>query len=88
LHEAFQSFILREVALGGVKDVAPVFDEPPAMDENNILTLAGYVPITPQPVFFILKYRYEHPTWRLVGIRVKWGNRRGRLAICQRGRGR
>jgi hypothetical protein len=70
LQEAFQTFILDEVQIGGVRDVAPVFDEPPAIGEDGILTLAGYFPTTPLRVLFNLKYRYEHPTWKLTGIRV------------------
>lgn len=70
LLEAFQAFILDEVQIGGVRDVAPVFDEPPAIGEDGILTLAGHVPTTPLRVLFNLRYRYEHPAWKLMGIRV------------------
>jgi hypothetical protein len=47
-----------------------VFDEPPAIGEDGILTLAGHVPTTPLRVLFNLRYRYEHPAWKLMGIRV------------------
>jgi hypothetical protein len=70
LQEAFQAFIMDEVQIGGVRDVAPVFDEPPAIGEDGILTLAGHVPTTPLRVLFNLRYRYEHPAWKLMGIRV------------------
>ncbi len=70
LHEAFQSFILDEADLGDVKDAVPVFDEPPILGEDGILTLAGHVPTAPQRVLFNLEYRYEHPAWKLTGIQV------------------
>lgn len=69
----FQKFIDLEVDLGGIKNVEPIFDQPPEIDKDGILGLAGYYPTKPLRVRFNLDYTYEHPAWKLIGIQVKTG---------------
>ena len=68
LDTAFRSFIVDQASIGGIKDVSPVFDEPPAINKQDILALSGYFPTTPLRVMFELNYVYEDPDWKLIGI--------------------
>ena len=68
--EAFQSFIDNEIDLSAIREVEPIFDDPPAIDSDGILILKGYFPTQPRRVHFQLKYVYEHPAWKLLGVRV------------------
>lgn len=71
LKEAFQSFIDNDISIIGIKDVSLVFDAPPAVDEQGLLTLSGYYPTRPVRVLFTLQYEYEHPSWQLMSISVE-----------------
>lgn len=73
LQRNFQSFIDKEVHLGGVKDVTPEFDSPPAVDSNHVLVVTGHYATHPSQVKFTLKYLKEGQEWKLVGIDVKVG---------------
>lgn len=70
LAEVFQPLIDAEVDLAPIDQVAPVFSEPPALDEDGLLVLEGYYPTQPSQVAFELTYAYEHPEWKLFGINV------------------
>ncbi len=70
LETAFQPLIDREVDLAAIEHVAPIFREPPALDENGMLVLEGYYPTRQARVIFELTYTYEHPQWKLFGINV------------------
>jgi len=73
LQKNFQSFIDKEVHLGGVKDVTPELDSPPAVDSNHVLVVAGHYATHPSQVKFKLKYLKEGQEWKLVGIDVNVG---------------
>lgn len=70
LKETFQSFIDKEVDIEGIKDVSPTFESKPAIDKEGVLLLKGHYPTKPKRVNFVLKYAYERPDWKLVGIEV------------------
>jgi hypothetical protein len=70
LQKAFQGFIDREVDIAGVRDVNPEFDKPPEIDNEGRLVVSGYYPTKPLRVQFTLKYAYEHPSWKLMGLKV------------------
>ena len=70
LQSMFQEFIDKNIDLSGVNGVQPVFSDPPALDEHEWLILKGYFPTKPSRVKFDLKYAYEHPNWKLVGLNV------------------
>jgi Ca2+-binding EF-hand superfamily protein len=71
LLKAFQSFIDKEVDLSRVTDMAPVYDKPPAVRGNGVLTAAGRYPTTPQAVVFHFQYSLGKTGWRLVQMQVK-----------------
>jgi hypothetical protein len=73
LKASFQSFIDKEVHLGGVKDVAPEFDTPPAVNTDHVLVATGHYPTNPSQVKFTIKYIKEGDAWKLIGINVKIG---------------
>ena len=78
LQRAFQPFIDKKVNLGALRTLQPVFDSPPSVDADGILMVMGHYP--PQPyvgkegtfkVYFTLRYTYELPKWKLLGIDVQ-----------------
>ena len=78
VEEAFKLFYSEEFsgAMSKVEGVAPVFDQPPAIDDQATLVLSGYYPTTPLTVWFNLGYVYEHPQWKLSAINVNIGSGR------------
>lgn len=70
LAEIFKPFIEKGADLSPIKKVQPIFDEPPEIDGDGVLILKGYYPTPPHNVRFRLKYVYEHPAWKLLGIRI------------------
>ena len=70
LQDAFQVFMAREIVITGIKDVSPVFSEPPTIDAAEILKLSGYYPTSPLRVLFNLEYTFEDSTWKLLGIGI------------------
>jgi hypothetical protein len=71
LQKSFQALIDAKISIAGIKDVAPVFDIPPAIDKEKRLVLSGYYPTQPMRVEFRVQYFYEHPAWKLVGINMQ-----------------
>jgi hypothetical protein len=71
LQKAFQALIDAKADIAGIKDVAPIFDKPPAINKEKRLVLSGYYPTQPLRVVFNVQYLYEHPAWKLVGINVQ-----------------
>ena len=72
LEDVFRGLIEGEAILTGVKDILPLFEPQPMIDENGILRAAGHFPTRPQVVGFDLQYLYEPPSWKLIGINVKF----------------
>ena len=70
LRGIFQSFIDSEVDIAGIADLTPVWEPPPAINDDGVLVLTGHYPTTPMRVLFSLKYLDENKVWRLVGIEV------------------
>ena len=71
LHDAFKDFVDKKINIGLIAKSTPVFDKKPAIGADGILELDGYYPTKPFKVRFELKYTYEHPDWKLIGIHVK-----------------
>ncbi|MFH2056491.1 MAG: hypothetical protein ABIJ61_11070 [bacterium] len=67
----FQEFVDEGIDMTYIKDMEPVFSEPPAIDEDDVLHLKGYFTSQPSMTYFELDYLYEHPSWRLIGINVE-----------------
>ena len=70
LEKAFAAFVKKKVDLSHVGERAPTFTEPAHTTDEGVLIVTGTVPLTPAPLKFQLKYLYEHPSWRLLGINV------------------
>jgi hypothetical protein len=70
LQTAFQSFIDKEIDLTLIKDMTPVFDKPPTIDDDGFLILNGYYATQPSVTHFELQYLYEHPDWKLGSISI------------------
>lgn len=70
LFNAFKGFSDNNIDLTVLKDIEPVFSQPPSIDDNDILVLDGYYPSEPPIAYFNLKYIYEYPDWKLFGIHV------------------
>ena len=81
LQHAFQPFIDKKVNLGALRTLAPIFDTPPVIDPEGLLIVLGHYPSQPYTgegnpsgsfkVYFSLRYTYELPKWKLLGIDVQ-----------------
>ena len=56
--------------LSGIRGVPPVFEEPPTITTEGLLTMQGYYPTKPLRVLFTMKFLYELPRWKLFGLDV------------------
>lgn len=70
LLEIFQEFVKQKVDLTVLSQYQLVFSQPPKISEEGLLELEGYYPTQPSTTYFALSYVYEHPDWKLAGIRV------------------
>lgn len=66
----FQSYMDQKVTIVAIREATAVFDQAPVISKDGLLILSGYYPTSGMKVHFKLKYLYEHPDWRLAGIRV------------------
>ncbi|MEI9898000.1 MAG: hypothetical protein WDN28_30125 [Chthoniobacter sp.] len=70
LQRAFQPFIDRKITLAPIANATPVFDEPPAVNSEGLLTVTGHYDTQPYRVQFAMKFFYELPEWKLFGLDV------------------
>ncbi|MBN1898501.1 MAG: hypothetical protein JW827_06960 [Spirochaetes bacterium] len=70
LQSYFQVFIDKKIDLTPLSLIDPVFSKEPGFNENGFLVLEGYYP-GQTVTYFTIKYIYEHPEWKVVGIYVK-----------------
>jgi len=70
LKDLFKVFIDNNVDLTIVKQHKPVFSKVPEISKDGTLELEGYYPTKPSATYFKLTFLYEHPAWKLAGIRV------------------
>jgi len=73
LAETFADFVHKQIDISGIKGVDPILTEAPTINSDGLLILEGYYPVRPSRVSFRLKYIYEHPAWKLFGIKVNVG---------------
>jgi hypothetical protein len=73
LRESFSWLAAPELELdwAAVRDAAPVFDVPPAVDEEGLLTMGGHVPVGERRIGFQLQFAYVTPDWMLMSISVR-----------------
>jgi len=68
---SFSKFIDEEIDLTIIENETPIFSDKPYIDDKGILRLSGYYATKPYTVYFDLKYIYEHPRWKLIGINIR-----------------
>ena len=68
---AFQVFIDKGYDISNIAKSEPVFDTPPAIDNDGLLVLKGHYPTRPNKVTFKLTYINESSSWKLLGINVQ-----------------
>ena len=73
LAETFADFVSKQIDISGIKGIDPILTEAPTINSDGVLILEGYYPMRPSRVSFRLKYIYEHPAWKLFGIKVNVG---------------
>jgi hypothetical protein len=67
----FQAFIDKGYDISNIAKSEPVFDVPPAIDNDGLLVLKGHYPTKPNKVTFKLTYIYEASAWKIMGINVQ-----------------
>ena len=67
----FQAFIDKGYDISGIAKSEPIFDTPPAIDNDGLLVLKGHYPSKPNKVTFKLTYAYEASAWKIMGINVQ-----------------
>ena len=68
LSNAFHSFIERKVNMSGILAMQPKFDVPPEIGTDGYLVVTGHYDTRPYEVHFTLRYIYELPDWKLLGL--------------------
>ena len=68
LKNAFQAFVDSKVNLGNLRTATPVFDAVPQIGPDGLLVLQGHYPASGPHPYFLLRYKYELPHWKLMGI--------------------
>lgn len=71
LRNVFSDFIDKKIDLTIIEKQTPIISEKPYIDNDGILKLTGYYATKPYMVHFELKYTYEHPQWKLIGINIR-----------------
>jgi hypothetical protein len=71
LYRRFEAFIEHGVDFADVVNMEPVFDEPPALTDDGLLTVRGHFNTPPPVKYFDLTFIYELPRWRLFGIKAR-----------------
>jgi len=67
----FQTFIDKGYDISNIAKSEPIFDSPPALDNDGLLVLKGHYPSQPNKVTFKLTYAYESSAWKIMGINVQ-----------------
>lgn len=71
LKQSFQPFIDAKVNLSDVQKMEPIFDAPPEINSDGILFLKGHCEAKPYQIYFVFRYVYEFPYWKLYGMEVQ-----------------
>jgi hypothetical protein len=70
LHQIFSSLSAQRIDLSAVAILAPKLPQPPSIDQDKRLHIAGYFPGEPVRLDFGLVYEAVASQWRLFGIAV------------------
>jgi len=71
LKREFQPFIEANVDISDIQKLQPVFDTPPEVTHEGVLSLDGHYDTTPHLIAFSLRFVFEFPYWKLCGIKVQ-----------------
>lgn len=71
--KVFQEFIDRDIDLGWVRNVSPVFDQNPSLDAAGVLVLQGHFPADPK-VTFEYGFKRIDEDWKPVRINLEVPN--------------
>ncbi len=66
----FKSFSDQNIDLTILQGLDPAFTQEPFVNDDGWLVLQGEYPTQPSVVYFTLKYLFEVPEWKLVGINI------------------
>jgi hypothetical protein len=69
LRSVFSGFA-NQKELAQISQHNPIFTKDSWIDSDGLLDVEGHFPTTPEATTFKLKYLYEKPEWRLLGINV------------------
>jgi len=70
VERAFKAFVDADIKIDAIKDTKAVWDEPPRLNSEGALLVKGYYPTQPNRVIFDLKYTFELPKWKLLGVTI------------------
>ena len=70
ISRSFADLRRRNFDLYGAALLAPQLTAVPALDQNGMLHLGGYVPTRPQQINFDLVFQVFNNQWRLYGISI------------------
>jgi hypothetical protein len=70
LKNHFQGFVDSKISLASTPVLPPVFDQPPQIDPDGLLTLHGHFDLPDYKLLFDLAYAYELPRWKLFAINM------------------
>ena len=71
LLDVFRAFAEAKFDLTAVQGLEPVLTSAPYFDDEGALTVDGQYPTEGGVTRFHLRYFYEEPEWKLVGVNVK-----------------
>ncbi len=69
--KGFDFFIKKNMDLTILKDIKPVIEKEPKINENGVLSIAGYYPTSPIKVYYSYDYLKENGKWKLLNISVE-----------------
>lgn len=69
--DAFRAFIDKGYDISNIATSDPVFDIPPSINSNGLLTLQGHYQTKPNKVTFKLSYVSESSKWKLMDFNVR-----------------
>ncbi|MEI6560573.1 MAG: hypothetical protein WCO68_00635 [Verrucomicrobiota bacterium] len=71
LKREFQPFIDAHVDISDIQQCEPVFDTPPEITSEGILSLDGHYETRRNKLTFSLHFIFEFPYWKLYGVKVQ-----------------
>jgi len=71
LKREFQPFIEANVDISEIQKFQPVFDTPPEVTNEGVLSLNGHYDVPHHHISFSLRFIFEFPYWKLYGIKVQ-----------------